>query len=69
MFASDLSVIKPTSRRDVELRVTTPRFCFIIFCITVGPAFAFSDFDVAGGLGFAFDVFATHCLFLRHRAF
>jgi len=22
------------------------RFCFSIFCITVGPVFAFSDFDV-----------------------
>ena len=32
------------------------RFCFNIICITFGPAFAFSDFDMAGCLGFAFDV-------------
>jgi len=36
------------------------RFCFNILCVTSGPAFAFSDFDVAGGLGLR--------LTWRHRA-
>jgi len=35
------------------------RFCFNILCITFGPAFAFSNFDVVGCLGFAFDVFCV----------
>jgi len=35
------------------------RFCFNILCITFGPAFAFIDFDVAGCLEFAFDVFCV----------
>jgi len=34
-------------------------FCFNILSITFDPAFAFSDFDVAGCLGFAFDVFCV----------
>ena len=35
------------------------RFCFNIPCITFGPAFDFSNFDVAGCLGFAFDAFKS----------
>ena len=43
---------------------TLRRFCFSIFCIAVGPAFTFSDFDRVGGRGFAFDVFCATLLFL-----
>ena len=35
------------------------RFCFGTFYIAVGPAFALSEFDRVGGLGFAFDVFCV----------
>jgi len=38
------------------------RFCFNILYITFGPAFTFSDFDVAVCLGFAFDVFCVTAL-------
>ena len=44
------------------------RFCFSIFCIAVGPDFAFNDFDMAGGLGFAFDVFCITLSFLASQS-
>jgi len=43
--------------------MTLRGFCFNILCITFGPAFAFSDFDVTGCLGFEFDVFYATALF------
>jgi len=43
------------------LHTTLRRFCVSNFCVAVGPAFTFSDFDRVGGRGFAFDVFCvTH---------
>ena len=44
------------------------RFCFGTFCIAVGPAFTFSEFDRIGGLGFAFDVFCVTLLFLASQS-
>jgi len=35
--------------------------------MAVGPAFAFSEFDRVGGLGFAFDVFCVTLLFLASQ--
>ena len=48
--------------RLVVVIMALRRFCFNILWITFGPAFAFSDFDVAGCLGFAFDVFCFTAL-------
>jgi len=39
-----------------------------LFCIAVGPAFDFSDFDVTGGLGFAFDIFCVTLSFLASQS-
>jgi len=47
-----------------SLQPTLFRLCFSTFCIAVGPAFAVSDFDSVGCLGFAFDVFCVTLLFL-----
>ena len=52
--------LSPIQYKKVALR----RFCFNILCITFGPAFAFSNFDGAGCLGFAFDVFCVTALSL-----
>jgi len=48
--------------------MTLCRFCFNTFCIAVGPAFTFSEFDRVGGLGFVFDVFCVTLLFLASQS-
>ena len=58
----NVDVFTSVSTNDVDFVLR--RFCFNILCITFGPAFAFSNFDVAGCLGFAFDVFSVTALSL-----
>jgi len=47
---------------------TFPSKNFSIFCIAVGTAFAFSDFDMVGGLGCAFDVCCVTLSFLASQS-
>jgi len=52
----------------IQMIMTLHRFCFSTFCLAVGPAFTFSDFDRIGSLGFAFDVFCVTLLFLASQS-
>jgi len=51
--------------------LTKRKYNFLHFfaSITGGPGFTFSDFDMVGGFGFAFDVFSVTPLFLGHKVF